>query len=498
MRKWLCSLILFLSFLPFGFSRYNTGFVVSQDHMKAYEKVISLRFSEGQAIIDRIKEEQPENLLVHHIENYIDFLSIFINEDEEEFRLKEKNKDIRLKQLQTGDPNDPYYLFSQAELHLQWALTRIKFEEYIKAGLEINKAAKLLEKNQKRFPDFISNKKSLSILHAASGTIPNKFKGMVGILTNLKGSIDEGLHEIDEVLNYAESEPYLFREEAIAIKALILMHLKNDPQSAWTFLRSAEIDPKRNPLATYILASSAIRSGKNDEAVDILLQRERSVSTFPFYYLDLMLGSAKLSRLDTDADVYIQTYIRFFKGRNYIKDAYRKLAWHGLIVRKNSNLYLQNMSKCIDFGGKVVDEDKSALKEALRENLPNQYLLKARILYDGSYAEEGLMTLENIEFDKLNPEDQVEYHYRMGRMLQSLKRNEESAISFQNCIKAGRDLKTYYACNSALQLGIIHEQEKEINLSLKAYKDCLSMKPDEYKNSLHQKAKAGIKRLKKQ
>ena len=402
---------------------------------------------------------------------------------------------MRLRLLKEGDSNSPYYLFSQAEIHLQWALTRIKFEEYLKAAIEVNKAIGMLERNRKKFPDFISNNKSLSILHAVAGTIPKKYKGVLGVISNFDGTIDEGIREIDKVLEYAKSNDYFFQDEAIAIKALILLHLKGKDKEAWNFLNTSGLDHDKNPLASFLYASVASKNGNNEEVIEILKGRKRSIQAYPFYYLDLMLGTAKLSRLDADADVYIKTYINYFKGKNYIKDAYRKLAWHGLVVKGDETLYLQNMVNCMERGEQVIEEDKAALNEAHRKSIPNKLLLRSRILFDGGYGKKALKDLESINTEGLNEDDQIEYHYRKGRVYQVLN-NDKAFESFVECLALGESSDLYFACNAALQLGILYEDDGDPVKAKTYFKKCVSLNPSEYKNGLHQKAKAGLKRLK--
>ena len=46
------------------------------------------------------------------------------------------------------------YCISQSEFHLQWAANKLKFKDYLSAALDINKAYRLLQKNQKIFPNF--------------------------------------------------------------------------------------------------------------------------------------------------------------------------------------------------------------------------------------------------------------------------------------------------------------------------------------------------------
>lgn len=111
-------------------------------------------------------------MMVYHIEDYIDFYKIFINEDYNEFVELEKNKNIRLSKIASGDKKSPYYRFCEAEIKLHWALGRLKFEEYFTTLKELKSAHDLLTENSKLYPDFAINKKSLSAIHALVGTFP--------------------------------------------------------------------------------------------------------------------------------------------------------------------------------------------------------------------------------------------------------------------------------------------------------------------------------------
>ena len=51
------------------------------------------------------------------------------------------------------------------------------------------------------------------------------------------------------------------------------------------------------------------------------------------------------------------------------------------------------------------------------------------------------------------------------------------------------------ACNAALKMGLLHETAGEKELAKAAYRTCLDMSPNQYKHSLHGKAKAGLNRL---
>jgi len=91
--------------------------------------------------------------------------------------------------------------------------------------------------------------------------------------------------------------------------------------------------------------------------------------------------------------------------------------------------------------------------------------------------------------------DQLEYTYRLGRIRQQLKMYKEAIKLFKETIAEGRNDKSHYACNSALQMGLIYESQNSTKQALASYKTCLSINPSDYRQSLHHRAKAGIQRL---
>ena len=172
---------------------------------QAYEKVIQLRFDEARSLLQRLEATEPDNDIRLLVENYLDFFTVFIDEDATVFERLESNKDRRLDRLRKSDPASPWHLYLQADIRLQWALARLKFEEYATAFFEVNKAFKLLRRNAERFPDFMPTYKDLGILHAMVGTIPDNYQWTVRWLSSLEGTIDQGQAELERVIRYAET-----------------------------------------------------------------------------------------------------------------------------------------------------------------------------------------------------------------------------------------------------------------------------------------------------
>lgn len=473
----------------------QSHFTFSSDIRKIYDKTLSLRITEARNLINQTKSREPNNLLLYLVEDYADFFTVFIHEDYEEFKAFLPQKDARIQAVRKGDENSPYLLYSEADIRLHWALLHLRFEEYFSAFTEVNKAFKLLKKNRERFPGFMPNLKDLGILHAAVGTIPDNYRWGVELLTSLEGTINQGQEEIEEVLEFARDNDFVFEAETKVLYAFMLLHLGNEKGKAWETITTGGLQPQSNPLHCFVVANLAMRTGRNDEAIRILEQRPQSRAFLPLPYLEFMLGLAKLRRLDSDAAQYFQQYLNKFQGRHFIKEAWQKKAWSSLISGEE-NAYRSEMKKCLTEGHATSGSDKNALKEAQSGRVPDMRLLKARLLFDGGYYHKAHDLLSGFQADDFKDKyQQLEFNYRLGRILQGLERYPEAIQYYSRTIDSGMDEPWFFACNAALQTGIIHESSGKKQAATKAYKTCLSINPDEYRTGLHQQAKAGLVRL---
>ena len=142
-----------------------------------------------------------------------------------------------------------------------------------------------------------------------------------------------------------------------------------------------------------------------------------------------------------------------------------------------------------------TDADKQALKDAKSGVWPNMILLKARLLSDGGYFQEALAMLNNKNINSFaQEEEKLECQYRLGRIYDDLNKNELAIDYYNAAINLGLTRKEYYAARAALQIGEIYEREGKKKLAIPYFEKCISLKDHEYKNSLDQKAKAGLQR----
>jgi hypothetical protein len=495
-RTGIVALLIFTA--GFGFGQYNYDFNPNCEN--AYSKIISLKFNEGIKLIEHEKSVNPDNNIPYLLDNYIYFLTIFIGEEETDFEKYDELKDDIIDRLKKGDQNSPYYRYSLAQIYLQWAVARSKFKEYTTATLESNKAYRLLVENNELFPDFLPNLINLGLMHTLIGTVPDNYN-WIKKLVGVEGTIDQGLGEILKVLNASvnQKEYSHYKPECLFYLSFIQLNLTSNKQKALDYIKLIESDSSglQNPLAIYAISRIYSDNGMNDKAISLLLSRPTGDEYFPFYFLDYLTGLAKLNRLDNDAYKYLFKFVINFKGKNYIKDSYQKIAWHYL-VNENEEKYNEYIAKVSQYGNSIVDADIQAGREAGNKIVPNIYLLRARLLFDGGYYDKALMAItgsKTIGF-LLNSKDSLEFSYRIGRIYHEWGKTENSIPFYIKTIENGYNSQYYFAANSALQLGNIYENKGDFTKAEEYYELAQSMKNEEYKNSINQKAKAGLNRIK--
>jgi hypothetical protein len=470
-------------------------FNFTQSARDAYHSVISLRFAEGQQKTAALRQAEPGNLIPVFLDNYVDFLTVLLNDNEAEYKRLSKNMDTRLSQIARGDRSSPYYLYTQAEIRLQWSVAHARFGNWLSCMSDIKQAYALLEENKKRFPEFKANLKSLAIIHAMTGSVPEEYRWTLKTFGGIQGTVDQGMREIEEVLAYAQSNDYVFEEEALVLYAYMQMYLNNRSDKAWSTLRNGKLSPEHNPLAAYALANLALHTGRNEEAIQILQKCPEGQGYQTLAHRYFLLGVAKLNRLDADANKPLETFVNSFRGSINVKEAYQKLAWYHLINGNDSgyNLY---MGYAKLKGASRSEADKAALREAESGEKPDPLLLRARLLFDGGYASraQALMAGKESQYAQ-QPKNMLEYTYRSARIAHALLQYDNAIGFYQKTIDQGYRQPWYFACNAALQLALLYEEKKQFAYAREAFQRCLDIKPDEYATSLHNRAKAGLSRL---
>jgi len=472
----------------------QASFDFNSDCRKAYAEIFNLNFKTAGEIIAQERIRNPMNAVPVLLENDVDFLSAFVSEEDLYYkRLMGKRKE-RLKEIQSGDSQSPFYLYAQADLHLQSALVKLKFGEYISASADLLKSNSLLKKNQDLFPAFRLNMKGLGMLHAVAGLIPSDFRWAAD-LAGFEGTVTQGIGELDSLFKNMDSTEYSFlKPEVVMILFYLKTNFEKSDSGQYFTEYFSDSTLLQNPLVVFSYSGYLMKKEKTDDAIKIL-GAEDNAGNFPFLMLEYRLGYAKLCRGDKDAIEHLLKFAASFKGKNYIRSAFRFIAWYYLL-NDDEKKYKQFLADVLYSGNTYTDEDKDATREAEQGRIPGKKLLRARLFYDGGYYKNALSEIENPENIILrNKIDSAEYDYRLARIYHAEKDSVRAEESYIKAFNKGKYLSQHYAANSALQLGNIYEQRGDKLKAKEWYQKCLWLPPHDYRNSIEQKAKAGLERV---
>jgi tetratricopeptide (TPR) repeat protein len=490
MKKFIVIILCFFS--QFAFSQvydWNEGCI------KAYHDAISLKINKATAALNIEKQRNPSNLVPDLIENYIDFFVLFLNEDPRERKTRIPNWEKRLSRMDLASDNSPFKKFSKAVINLQWAVTEIKFGNRWSAGWAFRDAFRLAKENQQKFPAFTPNLMITGPMQMAAATIPKNYRWLSNLL-GIKGTMEQGLADLKQFMASGDIWATLYRDEGIFYQCYMQFYLLNQPDEALQFISSRQLDVKNNHLFTYMAANLSLNNKQSSRCRSIVLNRNNSSEYLVTGIWDFELAFAKLYHLEPDAGVYFERYLANFKGNFYVKDCWMKLAFFYLL-NNNMTQYNRCISNVISKGGTNNDADKRALKEAKINRVPNILLLKARLLNDGGYHAEALnMLAGKSSADFSHEEEKLEFMYRVGRLYDDLDRIDEALKAYQATINYGKNRTEYFAARAALQMGMIYEKQGNISKAIASYQQCINMDDHDFKDSLDQKAKAGLSRCK--
>ncbi|MGV8877584.1 MAG: tetratricopeptide repeat protein [Sphingobacteriaceae bacterium] len=462
--------------------------------VNAYESILSLRINEAKALIQKEKQQNPQNAITILLDNYVTYFSLLTSESKTDYEKQKELRAARITALEKQDKNSPYYLFSQAEIYLQWALLKGRFGDYVSSAMDLNRAKNLLKENATKYPEFIPNKKGLAIISVIFGSVPSNLKKTLQFV-GIKGDSAAGIRQLQQLRAELPKTKYsYYKDEVVFLLCYIdidILHHHHNYNQLITYVGEME---NNSLLKVYLQGYVAAKTGHNAKAIAFLENNTIKNSYEDFPALSYLLGNAKLNRMDSDAHIYLLRYLKDYKGINYIKDTYLKLAYYYLL--KNDQEKFSYYIQQVRTKGYTVDEkDKQALREG-NDVQPDTSLLRARFYFDGAEYPKALAQLKNKDVNDFKLlRDKTEFNYRLGRIYEETDQFKEALVNYQKAIYAGKNTGYYYAANAALKIGEIFEQQKEFKRAAFYYQQAIDMKDHEYETSIENQAREGLKRM---
>lgn len=463
---------------------------------QAYREISQLKINTGKALIAKAKQQNANNLIPIYLESYTDFIELFFNEDADLYKLKKKQIDERISNLKDGDEASPFYKFCLSNAYLHKAFIEIKFGENTSATFNARRAYSLIKDNKKLYSSFAPNDMLLGSLQTIMGTVPKGYKWIASIF-GMKGNVTEGMKTLTNCVNSHDPWAKLFNPEAQMLYCYLNYYINNKKDETLQHIAIAKLDLVNNHLFAYMASQLAINNKQIDYGKNIILNRNPSLDYLNIALWDMQMGYVKLYKQELPESVqYFEKFLKNFKGNFYVKDIYQKLCWAYFL---QGNIEASNKAKAniLTKGNANTEADKQALKDAKQNKQWNVMLLKSRLLNDGGFNNEALKNLQSKTLESFaNTEEKLEFVYRLGRINDDLHKDEEALKYYNQAIQFGKDRTEYYAARAALQIAMIYEKKGNKQQAISYYQQCIDMDDHDYKNSLDQKAKSGIARLK--
>jgi hypothetical protein len=474
----------------------SANFDVNANCTQAYKNILSFKLSAARQQIDHEKAVHPQNSFALLLDNYYDYFWMLSTESKADYDRLKGNKSSRLDKLEDEDKKSPYYSFALAQVQLQWALLNSRFGDNTTAGFAINKAYRLLNDNQKKFPAFLPDDIPLGVVTVALGALPDGALKSVLNVFGIKGNINNGINLLQNVTARLPQSGYaMYYDEAVFYTTYLQADVVNDAQAYTKMQQYTARMENSSLLKSYIQGYIALRTGHSTEAIKYFDKRPEGNEYQPYPYLDYLTALAKMNILDNKAINYFNKFLQTNKGVNYIKDSYLHLAWDALLDG-NTKRYEAFTQLAKSKGYTYNEKDKRALTE-IADPQYNPNLLRARLWFDGGLYEKALALLKSKDADNYaTVHDKAEYYYRLGRVYDALQRDSNALVSYQQAITIGKGTSYYFAPMSALKVGDIYEQHKDSSRAVSYYNMAIGFKNHQQENSIEQKAKEGLKRLK--
>jgi hypothetical protein len=491
--RWICRVSAF-----FYLFITSANLVVAQDYhftynancSKAYAAVSALKINDAATILQAELKADSKNLVPVLLSNYSDFFRLFFNEDAALFEQQKSALNLRVDLLEKSPDTEPYKKYGLGILHFQRALVEAKFKNFITSVNNLRKAKNYFEANAKQFPNFHEQDIYLGTIQCIAATVPKGYKWLANLL-GFSGSFTGGLALQQKALKHQHANNEI---DNVLLIAYTKQYILNKPEEAWQYLQPYTKQAENNRLLTFLLANIALNQNKATQVLSILNanMEKPGFMTFPFLYYEK--ASAQMYQLDDDAIANFQKYIDQYKGKFYLKDAYQKMAFM-YYLQGNSAQVTRCKQAILKCGHTEAEADKLAQEFALSSALPNKQLLQCRLLTDGGYGAKALNILRAIDYKVLPQIELLEYYYRYGRTQDLMGSYDLALKNYATTYERGKTHTSYFAARACLQSAMIYEEQGNNKLALMWYNYCLDLGDHQYKNSIDQKAKAGLKRL---
>lgn len=459
----------------------------------AMVRISEMRFDEAEKMVRRARVADPNNSVPDYLEAAGLCIGLFLNEDQSALKGHQDRLDQILERLESLPETDPYRNLFLGEIYVAQAILNGKFRNNLSAAWQFYKAYQYLTDNYRANPDFYPNYIPLGVLYSAIGSLPEDYRRIASLL-GFEGDVEAGMQMLKTAYLALSKNASLDFYTNYAGFVYCYVSFQLNPASGIS-PRSLNMDLTSSSFLLYLQSRINYEQGKPKEAAHWLDRCPRGDAYVEFYHLYYLQGKYLLGLEPERSRDLLLKYLAETPTDLYKKSAWRYLSWYFLMQGE-----LEESERCrlkvLSAGSAHTGADRQAELEARKPW--NETLTRARVLFDASKYTQALeiMTDTRVERCCNSPEEQAEYYYRLGRIQQELGELGEAVEAFDQALQVTEALDSYALGNSALQIGLILEQQGQDQMALTYFRKALRYDQYPFYEGIHQKAKAGVHRLK--
>ena len=470
--------LLLLSMIFLGLSLKSFAVYDLNDRCKeAWVLLMDLDIEAAKKTLEKEIETNPTNYYAYYLEQTCDAYALIINSEDKDYERFIANYQKHRSIMDGQDTDSPYYLACYAEMELQLGIFNILKDSRLSGLRKAYSAYKKTYKNLKQFPDCKQSLKLDGFFNVAISNIPPFVKWAVSFF-GVSSNPAYGSKLIMD--NYQAQKDIKGINVESALFVILAGKLNKSPETSYQFLQSLNGTMPDEFIIQYFKANIAYRTGRNEEALAVLKPLEKKKGFYREIIYHYMMGKILIRKLNDRAEHHLQQYLAKLKKQEYQKEINYKLSVYYLI-HGDEERYHQYCQRVLKEGIDVNERDREAIYDAGLKYTPHIQLTKARLLLSGGYIKKADSILKENPFDSSDLlAHQLEYHFLEGKT-EMLRHNDKEALkAFEEVIHLGSKEDYYFASESALLIGRIHQQKGHNEQAKEYYELCIKLFDSDY------------------
>ncbi|MEA1874009.1 MAG: hypothetical protein U9N51_06225, partial [Bacteroidota bacterium] len=385
---------------------------------------------------------------------------------------------------------DKFFMIAEAQLHA--TVIYMVSNNELKGIRSFKNGFNAFQKLEDIAPEAIQTAKIRGLYNIFLGSVPEKYEWLIGVL-GMEGDFELGVKNLKHAFEYTKTLGD--RYEIGFYYAMFASFFTDNPEDYYHYFKNLDNSFYANPLMRQGLSMLAEASGNTNDCLQVLLTNYNKQGDTEYNLLNYQIGNFLLYKLNPDAGQYLKLYRKNKGSDTQNLSAERSLYWHYIITNQLKKAKEIRQSMILLAQNENNEQAAYIIRELESYNTPNIHLLKARLLYNGGDYQEALAQLIHYNKNTNNLRQNTEYHYRKANINEKLENMDAAKIYYKKTMLLGKDQSWYFAPQSALNLGKIHEAENKKDLAKQYYKMCIKINISPYKESINREAKRCLRQL---